>query len=330
MRLTAGLDSGPVCLAESVAIEPDDTYGSLAERLQALGGELIVRVLDLAARRRAAARSPSRTSRAPPTRRRSAPRTVCWTRRRHAAELERTVRALHPHIGARLALADGTLLGVHARAWWRWTGADGWPAGCGRARARRRATAVRDRRRSAGAARACNRRAGGRWTPARTCADMPSEARICAYAVLRRVFEDGAYADRALQARGAWPGRARSRAGDAPGLRRGAAPGHARPPDRGARRTSAAAAGRAGAGGAATRPVRAAVPARRPRPRGASPTRCSWPSRGAAGRARPRQRRAASRHARGGGAARRPARRHARAGGGQALPPRVDRPAVVG
>ncbi len=28
---------------------------------------------------------------------------------------------------------------------------------------------------------------------------MPSEARICAYAVLRRVFEDGAYADRALQ-----------------------------------------------------------------------------------------------------------------------------------
>ncbi len=29
---------------------------------------------------------------------------------------------------------------------------------------------------------------------------MPSEARICAYAVLRRVFEDGAYADRALQA----------------------------------------------------------------------------------------------------------------------------------
>jgi 16S rRNA (cytosine967-C5)-methyltransferase len=29
---------------------------------------------------------------------------------------------------------------------------------------------------------------------------MPSDARICAYAVLRRVFEDGAYADKALQA----------------------------------------------------------------------------------------------------------------------------------
>ncbi len=29
---------------------------------------------------------------------------------------------------------------------------------------------------------------------------MPSDARLCAYTVLRRVFEDGAYADRALQA----------------------------------------------------------------------------------------------------------------------------------
>src|SRR4029077_15943285 len=37
--------------------------------------------------------------------------------------------------------------------------------------------------------------------PRRICADMPSEARICAYAVLREVFEHGAYADKALQAR---------------------------------------------------------------------------------------------------------------------------------
>jgi methionyl-tRNA formyltransferase len=32
---------------------------------------------------------------------------------RPAQELERVVRALHPHIGARLQLADGGLLGVH-------------------------------------------------------------------------------------------------------------------------------------------------------------------------------------------------------------------------
>ena len=46
MRLTAGLDSGPVCLRASEPILPEDTYGSLAGRLQSLGGELLVRALD--------------------------------------------------------------------------------------------------------------------------------------------------------------------------------------------------------------------------------------------------------------------------------------------
>jgi methionyl-tRNA formyltransferase len=35
---------------------------------------------------------------------------------RSAAELERLVRALHPHIGARVALTDATMLGVHRAA----------------------------------------------------------------------------------------------------------------------------------------------------------------------------------------------------------------------
>src|SRR5207248_11670130 len=46
MRLTAGLDSGPVCLQAAEPIQPDDTYGTLCERLQALGGELLVQALD--------------------------------------------------------------------------------------------------------------------------------------------------------------------------------------------------------------------------------------------------------------------------------------------
>ncbi|CAA9500437.1 MAG: Methionyl-tRNA formyltransferase, partial [uncultured Solirubrobacteraceae bacterium] len=46
MRLTAGLDSGPVCLMETEPIHPDDDYASLAARLQVLGGELLVRALD--------------------------------------------------------------------------------------------------------------------------------------------------------------------------------------------------------------------------------------------------------------------------------------------
>jgi methionyl-tRNA formyltransferase len=113
MRLTAGLDSGPVCLAEQLPIESHDTYGSLAERLQTLGGELLVRVLDLAA------------SGEPPTFVEQTEDGVTYAEKigpedrlldpaRSAAELERVVRALYPHIGARLQLTDGTLLGVHA------------------------------------------------------------------------------------------------------------------------------------------------------------------------------------------------------------------------
>ena len=61
MRLTAGLDSGPMCLQERVTIEPDDDYGTLAARLEALGGELLVRALD------EQPPAPSRTRQASPT-----------------------------------------------------------------------------------------------------------------------------------------------------------------------------------------------------------------------------------------------------------------------
>ncbi|MGH2892018.1 MAG: methionyl-tRNA formyltransferase, partial [Solirubrobacteraceae bacterium] len=46
MRLTAGLDSGPVCLAAEEPIAPRDTFGTLAGRLAALGGALLVQALD--------------------------------------------------------------------------------------------------------------------------------------------------------------------------------------------------------------------------------------------------------------------------------------------
>ncbi|MDQ6811496.1 MAG: methionyl-tRNA formyltransferase, partial [Actinomycetota bacterium] len=115
MRLTAGLDSGPVCLTGSEQIEPSDTYGLLSSRLQQLGGDLLVRVLDLDVRGR------------PLPFREQDEREVTYAEKiagtdrlldpaRPASELERVVRALHPHIGARVALADGTLLGVHRAA----------------------------------------------------------------------------------------------------------------------------------------------------------------------------------------------------------------------
>ncbi len=110
MRLTAGLDSGPVCLEGAEPIGPDDTYGSLSARLRELGGELLVRVLD---------EHPAFVEQSedgvtyaeklgPPDR--------LLDPARPAVELERVVRALEPHVGARVALADGTLLGVHSAA----------------------------------------------------------------------------------------------------------------------------------------------------------------------------------------------------------------------
>ena len=73
MALTAGLDSGPVCAAAQPSrSRPDDTYGTLAARLQALGGELLVDALD----ERPAVRRAGRR-RWPPTPTRSPPRTAC-------------------------------------------------------------------------------------------------------------------------------------------------------------------------------------------------------------------------------------------------------------
>jgi methionyl-tRNA formyltransferase len=110
MRLTAGLDSGPVCLAGAEPIRPDDTYGSLAARLQELGGELLVRALD---ERPAFVEQPedgvTYAEKLGPDDRLLDP--AC-----PAVELERAVRALHPHIGARVQFQDGSMLGVHRAA----------------------------------------------------------------------------------------------------------------------------------------------------------------------------------------------------------------------
>jgi methionyl-tRNA formyltransferase len=115
MRLTAGLDSGPVCLAETEPISATDTYGSLAPRLARRGGELLVRALDRLDSGEALAFAEQDESGATYAEKIAAEDRLLDPGR-SAIELERVVRALHPHIGARLAL-DGELLGVReARA----------------------------------------------------------------------------------------------------------------------------------------------------------------------------------------------------------------------
>jgi methionyl-tRNA formyltransferase len=107
MRVTEGLDSGPVCLTQPEPIHPDDDYGTLAARLQALGASLLVRALDerpaFVEQAEEGATYAEKITAADRTLDPEAP-----------AEVNvRVVRALHPHIGARLALPDGTFLGVH-------------------------------------------------------------------------------------------------------------------------------------------------------------------------------------------------------------------------
>jgi len=110
MRLTAGLDSGPVCLQERTPIEAGDDYGTVSKRLEALGSDLLIRALD---------ERPPFTEQ-PEEGVRYAHKIVARDRQldptRRPERVERVVRALRPHIGARLALPDGTFLGVWAAA----------------------------------------------------------------------------------------------------------------------------------------------------------------------------------------------------------------------
>jgi methionyl-tRNA formyltransferase len=110
MRPTAELDAGPICLQRAEPIQPDDDYGSLAGRLAALGGELLVEALDTQ-----------------PAFREQPDQGVSYAMKVEAAdrfldpsrpadELERRVRALTPHIGAYVDTGDGERLGVRRAA----------------------------------------------------------------------------------------------------------------------------------------------------------------------------------------------------------------------
>ena len=115
MRVTAGLDSGPVYMARAEPIAEQDTYGALAQRLRRLGADLLVQALRLLRRGEplpAKAQDDALATYAEKIA--SADRQLDPAR--PAVELERTVRALHPHVGARVALPDGGWLGVQQAA----------------------------------------------------------------------------------------------------------------------------------------------------------------------------------------------------------------------
>jgi methionyl-tRNA formyltransferase len=106
MRPTAELDAGPIFLQRAEPIWPDDDYGSLATRLAALGGELLVETLDTSPTpREQSEQGVTYAEKISPEDRWLAPS-------RPAAELERRVRALSPHVGTYVELGDGERLGV--------------------------------------------------------------------------------------------------------------------------------------------------------------------------------------------------------------------------
>jgi methionyl-tRNA formyltransferase len=106
IRLVEALDAGPICLQDEEPVGPDDDYGTLSARLERLSGDLLVRALD----------------ERPPFEEQAADgltyahkieardRALDFTLAPEA--VERQVRALRPHIGARLPLPGGEFMGV--------------------------------------------------------------------------------------------------------------------------------------------------------------------------------------------------------------------------
>lgn len=110
MALEEGLDSGPVALQEPEPIHPHDTYGTLAPRLAELGARLLLRALDeqpdFTPQPADGITYAEKITGEDRTLDPSAP----------AEETERRIRALTPHVGARIQLPDGDWLGVHEAA----------------------------------------------------------------------------------------------------------------------------------------------------------------------------------------------------------------------
>ena len=107
MRLVAELDAGPVYAQQTEPILPTDDYASLSARLQDASVKLLQLVLETSP-----APAPQSEDGVTYAEKLTAEdRTLDLTR--PAEENVRIVRALHPHIGARIALADGSFLGVH-------------------------------------------------------------------------------------------------------------------------------------------------------------------------------------------------------------------------
>jgi methionyl-tRNA formyltransferase len=110
MRMDVGLDTGPVFLERTVAIGPEETGGSLHDRLAAIGGTAIVQVLDELAVNSAKSEPQSEDGVTYAAKIDKAEALIDW--RRDALEIERKVRAFNPWPVAETRL-DGEQLRIY-------------------------------------------------------------------------------------------------------------------------------------------------------------------------------------------------------------------------
>jgi methionyl-tRNA formyltransferase len=110
MQMDEGLDTGAMLLREAIPIDPDDTTGTLHDRLAALGATMIVSALEqLAAGELHPSPQPS-DGVTYASKIGKAEAGIDW--RRPAAEIERAVRAFNP-----FPVAHGHLAGVPLKVW---------------------------------------------------------------------------------------------------------------------------------------------------------------------------------------------------------------------
>ena len=123
MRMDSGLDTGPVYLTRSIPIEPDDTAGSLHDKLAALGAQCIVQALPAigAGELRAVQQPAEGVTYAHKIQKQEA--VIDWTQ--EASQIERQVRAFNPQPAANTLLRGQLLRVWRARALERPAGAAG-------------------------------------------------------------------------------------------------------------------------------------------------------------------------------------------------------------
>ncbi|HSF47864.1 MAG TPA: methionyl-tRNA formyltransferase [Burkholderiales bacterium] len=110
MQMDPGLDTGPVFVQERVSIQPDDTAGTLHDRLAELGAALIVRVLAELDRGAITARPQPLDGVTYAEKVGKSEAAIDW--RADAVEIDRLIRALNPEPGA-----YGILRGERLKVW---------------------------------------------------------------------------------------------------------------------------------------------------------------------------------------------------------------------